>query len=153
MNHELCKAGNTVSQPESERPYQPFLFEDMANWLNSPDAKQMDAKFTIDALLKARKLIIKANRVIYLRQVNDAINLIRSLSRLSDTQREEAVLYSIEVQGATTFEEIAGDTRLAIAVVKEVYAKLKEEGRITIAKKYIPGSDRQYYMPKSERVN
>jgi DNA-binding MarR family transcriptional regulator len=62
------------------------------------------------------------------------------------------VLVAIEIQGATTPTEIAEDSRLPASVVKEILGELIKKNILYLAPKFIPGSDRQYYMYKSNRV-
>jgi hypothetical protein len=133
-------------------PHQPWLFPDiaLADSFVSDDDLRLAAKAVIDKELKVRRSLA-GPELLFVDELNKLIEHIRSLSRLSDTQREELVLYSIERQGATTFDEIAGDTRLHVSVVKEIVEKLKTDGRLTTPKKYIPGSDRSYPMFKSSR--
>jgi hypothetical protein len=142
---KACKGKCTASQP--------WLFPDiaLADTFVSDDDLRGSAKSVIDKLLKVRRSFLGTEEI-WTDELNKAIELIRSLSRLSDNQREEAVLYSIERQGATTFDEIAGDTHLHVSVVKEIVEKLKTAGRLRTPKKYIPGSDRPYQMFKSSRL-
>lgn len=116
----------------------------------SDDALRASAKAVIDKQLKLRRSLVGTEEI-WLDEINRSIESIRSLSRLTDNQREELVLYSIERQGATTFDEIAGDTRLHVSVVKEIVAKLQADGRLRRPKKHVPLSGRSYHMFKSER--
>lgn len=85
-------------------------------------------------------------------QISDCITAIRAERRATDDQRRDRILFSIETQGATTPTEIAEDTRLPIQTVNELIEEMITDGRIYRVKKYVPGSDRQWYMLKSARA-
>lgn len=132
-------------------PAQPYLFEDMAFQLFQGDALRAGGKCVVDKLLKLRRSLEGAEHL-FVTQINDCISNIRSITRMSDHQREEAILWSIERSGATTYTEIAEDTRLAVSVVKEIVAELQERGRLARPRKHVVGSDRPNYMFKSTRA-
>ena len=84
---------------------------------------------------------------------NTFIEDLRALSRLSGSQLEEQILYSIEKQGATTVTEISEDLRMAPEKIKAKVEEMMDRGDLYKVKKYIPGSDRAWYMIKSRRQN
>lgn len=81
------------------------------------------------------------------------IEAVRAKIRLTDGQRIEAILYSIEHQGAATRVEIAEDTRLDQTIVKTIVEGLLADGTLFETARHVPGSDRQYYILKSIRQN
>lgn len=110
------------------------------------------AKSLIDKLLKVRRSLSPDEQRFGLPKVNLLIEELRSLSRATPTQREEMVLYSVERQGATTETEIAEDTRLHKAVVKELVASLVQKGVLYIVSRTVIGSGRPQFAIKSNRV-
>lgn len=130
---------------------QPYLFD-----MGYPDPAKANAdreyKRAIDAILKARRELLSFGQERGLTQINTCLEALRSISRLSDTQSEELILFAVERQGATTLTEIAEDSRLAPAVVKIIAKELIERNILYLVPKFIPGSDRQYFMYKSNRV-
>jgi hypothetical protein len=134
-----------------EEIFQPYLFD-----MGVPDPYKANAdreyKRAIDAVLKARREVAASGQERGITQINVCLEALRSISKLTDTQTEERILYAIERQGATTPTEIAEDSRLAITVVKKILANLISSNTLYLAPKFIPGSDRQYFMYKSNRV-
>jgi DNA-binding MarR family transcriptional regulator len=132
-------------------PVQPWLFE-----MGEPDPAKLNAdreyRRAIDAVLKARRELLSFAQERGIPQINMCLEALRSISRLSDSQSEEIILHAIERQGATTLTEIAEDSRLAPAVVKVLVKNLLEKNILYLVPKFIPGSDRQYFMYKSNRV-
>lgn len=130
---------------------QPWLFPE----LNIPiplENKREAGKRIVEKLHRLRRSL-DIGELEFIAQVNGCIDQIRSLTKLTDTQREEVVLYSIEKQGATTFTEIAEDTRLHVSVVKQIVISLKSQGRLRQPRKYIPGSGKPNYITKSVRAD
>lgn len=131
-------------------PAQPYLFD-----MGEPDpiktAADREYRRAIDAVLRARRFLASLGQERGLRQINDCLENLRSISRFSDTQMQELILKSIEVQGATTIAEICEDARLAPVVVKPIIAHLIEQNTLYKVPRFIPGSDRQYFMFKSSR--
>lgn len=105
----------------------------------------------VDKLLKVRRELSNGSTKYY-DAITRAVDEIRALAKLSDTQKEELVLYSIERQGATTAGEIADDTRLHISVVKQILDRLFDQGKVYFPDRYVPLSGRQWTMIKSRRA-
>jgi hypothetical protein len=118
---------------------------------DSPEAIRRAGKLLIQKLLTVRRSLT-GTETQFLNQINDCIELVRAHCRYSDTQREELVLYAIEKSCATTESEISEDTRLDIGVVRMILADLKAREIVYQVNKFIPGSDRQYHILKSRRV-
>lgn len=74
--------------------------------------------------------------------INALIKELRTLSRAAPAQWEKMVIYSIEVQGATTVIEISEDTRLHRSIVQQVVARLLETGRLYESRHFVIGMDR-----------
>lgn len=115
------------------------------------DTQKRAAKTTVDKLLKVRRTL-NPHETVFTTQINDCIERIRSISRLSDNQREEVVLYSIEVQGATTLVEIAEDCRLDKRIVVEILQGLVGRREVYQVSRLVVGSDRPQFMYKSARM-
>lgn len=132
-------------------PFQPYLFD-----MGEPDpaAALADREYrrAIDAVLRARRFLASLGQERGLSQINTCLESLRSISRFTDTQMQELIMRSIEVQGATTIAEICEDARLAPVVVKPIIAHLIEQNTLYKVPRYIPGSDRQYFMFKSSRA-
>lgn len=145
----------------SEPPVQPLLFADGHN--NQAATPLPASAFTDDRYRNAGKRLIA--KVLKLRasligdeeqfigDVNDLIDEIRRKTRLTDSQRDEAVLYAIERSGCTYVTEIAEDTRLTQADVKKIIESLHARGIVRFVKRYIPGNARPRQMIKSNRVH
>lgn len=130
-------------------PLQPFLI-DVLPPAGSTDERR-EAKRVVDKLLKVRRELSNGSTKYY-DAITRAVDEIRALAKLSDTQKEELVLYSIERQGATTAGEIADDTRLHISVVKQILDRLFDQGKVYFPDRYVPLSGRQWTMIKSRRA-
>jgi hypothetical protein len=130
---------------------QPFLFVEMATDQISIDASHQAGKTVVEKLLKVRRGL-NPEEEHYLIQINACIEQIRSVSRLNDRQREEVILFAIEVQGAITVKEISEDTRLSVDIVKDTLRLLIRQKIVYETPRYVPGSGRQYFMYKSNRV-
>jgi len=130
---------------------QPFLFD-----MGEPDpiraAADREYRRAIDAILKARRFLAGLGQERGITQINACLESLRSISRFTDTQMQELVLLSIEQQGATTISEICEDSRLAPVVVKPILKLLLEQQMLYQVPRFIPGSDRQYFMYKSSRA-
>lgn len=140
-----------VAVTQTAKPAQPWLF-DMGNPDPAKVAADREYRRAIDAILKARRELQAFGQERGITQINSCLEALRSMSRLTDTQTEELVLVAIEIQGATTPTEIAEDSRLPASVVKEILKELIEKNILYLVPKFIPGSDRTYYMYKSMRV-
>jgi DNA-binding MarR family transcriptional regulator len=117
----------------------------------SADATRRAGKSLVYKLLEVRRSMT-AEEQAFLPQINECLASVRSYSSLSDTQREELVLHAIEKSMATNIKEISEDTRLDPAIVKAIVQDLGSRGILYQVKRYIPGSDRQYFLIKSRRV-
>lgn len=131
--------------------YQAWLFPEMVAPHIPDQDLQKSGKRTIDRLLKVRREMV-AGEEAFIPSVNFAVERIRELSRLSDTQREELILWSVEKSMATSIGEISEDTKIDAASVKEMVNNLVKRNILYYANRLIPGSGRQYYLIKSNRV-
>lgn len=84
-------------------------------------------------------------------EIQKLIDRVRSFGSASDTQIEETLLYCIEVQMAYELTEIVEDSGLDRQTVKKILNELIEGGAVRRVPKFIPGSDRQYFIYKSNR--
>lgn len=134
---------------KSSPPEQPWLFEEMATPGGALSPAEKRYKRAVDILLRARREL--GDQVEGFIEITACIDAVKAKSRLTDTQREELILYAIEKQGATTVTEISEDIRLAPSIVKQLVEAMITGGVLYAVRKYIPGSDRQYYMLKSAR--
>lgn len=85
--------------------------------------------------------------------LNAAIEYIRILSNSSDSKIEERILYSIERQGCSTVTEISELVKLPKDVCKQFLRSLLEKKLIRKVPRYVPGSDRQWFIIKSNRLD
>ena len=83
--------------------------------------------------------------------ISKLIETIRRRVQLDDSKMEEMVLYSIEVQGASTPTEISEDIRLPRSTVDRILKDLESRAVVYVTGKYVPGSDRPQFMYKSLR--
>lgn len=118
---------------------------------DSPAAIRKAGKSLQTKLIKIRQSL-GPNEALFLAHINECLEAVRAYSRFSDTQREELVLWAIEKSQATNVTEISEDTRLDPSIVKEILKDLHARDIVYQVKRYIPGSDRQYYLLKSRRV-
>lgn len=90
----------------------------------------------------------------YVNYLNECIEKVRAVSRLSVNQREELILYSIERSGSTTVTEIVEDTKLDKKSVIDILTKLGTGDRAVLysARKYTPGMPKPHYLIKSRRI-
>lgn len=126
------------------------LFGDMTNETSEAAAA---ARAVIDKILKVRRSLSPAEQEFALPRINLLIEELRSLVRMTPTQREEQVLYSIERQGATTETEISEDTKLHRVKVKEIVQSLVDKNILYIVRKTVVGSDRPQFAIKSKRLD
>ncbi len=110
------------------------------------------SKSVIDKILKVRRSLSAAEQEFALPKINLLIEELRSMVRMTPTQREEQVLYSIERQGATTETEIAEDTRLHRSKVREIIESLVQKNILYLVRKTVVGSDRPQFAIKSRRL-
>ena len=85
--------------------------------------------------------------------LDKGIKEIRFLSRLTNSQMEELVLYAVEKLGCCTAREISENIRLDLESVKTIVEDLKEKNLLYEIKRYVPLSGRQYFALKSARVH
>ena len=140
-----------TSQNGHKKPVQPFLI-DVLPPAGSPPDERRRAKLIVDKLLKVRRSLDLNLDARHYEAITRACEEIRAFARLTDTQREELILYSIEKQGASTATEIAEDTRLHISIVKKLLDKLFDAGVVYFPDRYVPLSGRQWQMIKSRRT-
>lgn len=117
----------------------------------APDDMRHASKSLVKKLYDLRRGLDPTEQL-YVAQINSCIEAIRDLSRYTDSKREELVLYAIEKSQATTPTEIAEDTRLDLSIVKNILQDLHARDIVYQVRRYIPGSDRQYFILKSRRV-
>ena len=134
-----------------QTPFQPYLFPVADLPLLSDDEIRRKGMNVIRKIYKVRKSLV-GGETCYVNYLNDAIARIRAVSRLSDNQREELVLYAIERQGATSLTEIVEDTRIDRKSVEIILESLMNREILYNTRKYTPGMDKKNYMYKSIRV-
>jgi len=113
--------------------------------------RRQAGKSLVQKLLKVRRSLDNTE-LEYLPELNTLIDKLRQVTKYSDHQREELVLYAIERSGATTVNEIAEDTKFTGDTVKEILHELHARNLVYQVRKYIPGSDRPNFAIKSRRV-
>lgn len=84
--------------------------------------------------------------------LDKGIKEIRFLSRLTNSQMEELVLYAVEKLGCCTAREISENIRLDLESVKAIVEDLKDKNLLYEIERYVPKSGRQYFALKSTRV-
>lgn len=131
--------------------HQTWLFPEMVTPHVPDQDVQKCGKRAVDRLLKARREM-SGGESAFVPLVNVTINQIREISRFSDTQREELVLWSVEKSMATSINEISEDTKIDAGSVKEIVKNLIEKNILYLANRLIPGSGRQYHLIKSNRM-
>jgi len=137
---------------KSNLPYQPWLFPAMVAVVPFAEYDRRQAgKSLVQKLLKVRRSLDNTE-LEYLPELNTLIDKLRQVTKYSDHQREELVLYAIERSGATTVNEIAEDTKFTGDTVKEILHELHARNLVYQVRKYIPGSDRPNFAIKSRRV-
>jgi predicted transcriptional regulator len=144
-------------QNTNSGPVLPFVHDHSNDVPEAPAAagqnsRQSAGKQLVNDLLKIR-LKLDPKQSEYYEDLNELIDRIRAKSQLTDSQREERILYSVEKQQAGTRQEIAGDTKLPSSVVKTIVADLMDRGILYEVPRCVPGSGRQYYLIKSHRQN
>lgn len=130
-------------------PVQPFLIDVLCP--GETVDRRRKAKRVVDRLLKVRRNLKNGEHEFY-NTITRACDEIRAYAKLTDTQREELVLYSIEKQMASTPTEIADDTKLNLDLVKQILDKLYDDGKVYFPNRYVPLSGRQWTIIKSKRV-
>jgi hypothetical protein len=119
----------------------------------APDESDAAGKALIDRLLKVRRSLSPSEQRFGLPKLNLLIEEFRSLIRATPTQREEMILYAVEVQGATTETEISEDTRLHRDVVRDIVQSLYDKDLLYRVSRLVPGSGRPQFAIKSRRLN
>lgn len=131
---------------------EPMTLFEVETEIETKTSDEAAAKSLIDKLLKVRRSLTPDEERFGQPRINLLIEEFRSLVRMTPTQREETVLYSIERQGATTETEIAEDTRLHRAIVKQLVESLIDKGILYKVSRTVIGSDRPQFAIKSRRV-
>lgn len=160
----LGTSGETVCEltPASPRinvqihGFQPYLFPEMASPRSSPDGQTSDNKRRDDAKSILRALYRLRNcheENVFEPVITNAINEIRAVSNCTENQFRERILYAIERQMAWTIGEIVEETNLKRDFVQSALNEMARDGLVKFPPKYIPGSDRQYYLVKSTRID
>ena len=131
---------------------QPNLFE----WLMpNPSAADEIRRKGSSVIRKARRLQsdLRGAEAAYSIFFDDLCAKVRSVSKLSDYQRERLVLIAIEQCGASSVAEIVEDTRIDKGSVSKIIVELGRQGILYRAKKR--GSDsggKPVWIIKSRRV-
>ena len=132
---------------------QPYLFPELEQERVKKsvleDIRARDAKSALRALYKVRN---KLGENLFEPFVTDAIDQIRRLYNSDEAQFRERILFAIEIQGAGSATEISEDTKIAKEFVDQTLLDLEKKGAVYSVPRYIPGSDRQYFLWKSNRV-
>ena len=133
---------------------QPYLFPELersrVKRSTLERVRERDARVALRALYRLRN---RLDENAFEPVIKAAIDEIRIGYRAEEKKFREKILFSIERQGATTATEVSGDTRIKKKHVEQVLADLEDEGILYRVPKFIPGSDRQYYMWKSNRTD
>lgn len=130
---------------------QPFLFPDMATVERvAVGCVQSKAKKLLRQLYKLRA---QNSENPFIPEIQKLIDKVRNFGNATHTQIEETILYVIEVQMAYELTEIVEDTGLDRKSVENLLLHLESVELVRKVPKYIPGSDRQYYIYKSNRQN
>ena len=128
---------------------QPSLFSDYCVWSHESES---DIKKSSKKLLRVfYKIRNEQADSAFLPVINKIIDQLRAFSSATPTQIEETVMYAIENQMCWTIAEILEETSIDKKTLKGVLQILKEKKLIKIVRRFIPGSDRQYYLIKSRR--
>lgn len=99
-----------------------------------------------------RELLTKEEDGDLLKYLGDAISQIRFYPNLTNSQMEELILYAVEKFQCVSVTEICEETLFGKEDVKRIVAKLKAENILYEAKRFVPLSDRQYFILRSRRV-
>lgn len=113
-------------------PTQKYLFPEMELIEELSENRSDVAKRIVRYLLAVRKKLESSAEREFLPSINHTVRDIRSFADLTDTQRESLILISVERQMATNYEEIAGDTRLAEPLIREIVDRLASRGILEI---------------------
>lgn len=111
------------------------------------DAKQQ-AKRLLRDLYELRR---KSEDNPLLPALNNLIDEVRNFQTSTDSQIQEKILYAVEKQMSWTISEIIEDTGIERKTIERILNDLKEKEIVRFVPRYIPGSDRQYYLIKSNR--
>ncbi len=133
---------------------QPYLFPELeqsrVKRSTLEKVRERDARVALRALYRLRN---RLGENAFEPVIKAAIDEIRIVYRAEEEKFREKILFSVERQGATTATEISGDTRIGKKHVEQVLVELEKEEVLYRVPKFIPGSDRQYYMWKSNRTD
>lgn len=118
---------------------------------STEDERRAEGKNLLKELYRIRQNMTQIQREEFGGELGVLIDAVAIRSRLTDAQREEYVLYAIEQSQAGTAREVADDCRLDLKAVKKILDGLESRGIVYQVKRYVPGSDRQYLLYKSNR--
>lgn len=137
---------DTISKRMSK---QAFLF---------PELKDEETGETHKAAASAKTLLrelykIRANNPDnpFMPGINALIEKCRNFINAAPSQVEEKILYAIEKQMCWTLSEIVEETKISREVISEILEELKKQNLVRFVSRYIPGSDRKYFLVKSNR--
>lgn len=133
-------------------PVQPYLFETF-NFPPIPDDEVRRKGNSVVRKLRDVEKRLAGGETAYRHIIDEAVKKIRSVSRLSDSQRESLVLHAIERCEAETLAEIVEDTKLDKSVVNAILADLGTKGILYCKKR--PGGEmggRPQFIIKSRRA-
>lgn len=130
----------------------PLFFELVLTRPPAPNKTARGLKSLVNKLYSVRRELNESEKA-GLDILNKAIEDVRILSNSSGTKIEEKILYSIERQGCFTLTEVAETVKLPKDITKEILKTLLGKKLIRKVPRYVPGSDRQYYGIKSNRVD
>jgi hypothetical protein len=116
------------------------------------DQRRKAGKKLVEKLLTIRRGLDEIQEQEFYSHLDALIQVIRACSELTDSQREELILHSIEVQGACTPVEMAEDTRLLKPTVMRLLKGLENRGEVYKVRRLVPGSDRPQFIYKSKRA-
>lgn len=123
------------------------------DWPDDPDPEVIaDARAAARKMLAGLYSLRQSNRDSpFLPAINETIASVRDFLKSSHTQIEEFILYAIETQQCWTEADLIDETKLSRTLIRHLVARLAEQDLIKQPPRYIPGSDRQYYLIKSTR--
>lgn len=131
--------------------FQPTLFPDYHP--PRPPGPVLSVRQSARQLLRSLYALRKTHeRNIFLPELNHLIDRLRAFTRASQTQIEESILYAIEVQMCWTFAELCEETQIERRALENLIEHLVAENKVRLVPRYIPGSGRQYFMIKSNRL-
>lgn len=132
---------------------QPHLFFELTLAAPPPVPNHKRGGHSVARRLYALRRQLNPDEMPFVGLINKTIEEIRVLSNSSGDALDKKILYAVEYQGCITFTEIAEDTKIHKDKVKEIVLDLRNRGVIRIVRRFVPGSDRQYYAIKSNRVD